>query len=240
MNIHCFRHVPFETPGTIAEWVELNGHTLSYSLFFEKDFHLPSLSDFDALLVMGGPMNVNEHAKYPWLPSEKKFIRNAIDSGKKVLGICLGAQLIASALGYAVYKGKEKEIGFFPVNFTKDARESPMFSHFANAYPLFHWHGDSFDLPENAVLIASTGACRHQAFILGRQVLALQFHLEMNEPAIEQMMLHDGNELAEKGNYIQTKPAIRSGYALLEANRRDLFELLNQFFSTSPNTLFSL
>lgn len=237
MHIHCFRHVAFETPGTIAEWVELNGHTLTHTLFFEKNFQLPQFSDFDALLVMGGPMNVYEHEKFPWLPAEKIFIRNAIDAGKKILGICLGAQLIASALGYEVFRGKEKEIGFFNVHFTNEALNNPVFSHFAATYPLFHWHGDSFDLPENAVLLASTGVCRNQAFLLGNQVLAMQFHLEMNEAAIEQMMLQDGNELSEKGNCIQTKPEIRSGYAFLEANRRDLFTLLNRFFSNASNAL---
>ncbi len=229
MRIHCLQHVAFETPGTILEWAESKGHTISYSYFFEKEFSLPALDAFDSLLIMGGYMNVDEEAVYPWLKTEKQLIKLAIDAGKKIIGICLGAQLIASVLGAAVYKSKEKEIGFFPVQFSLAGQQHPFFNHFTETYTFFHWHGDTFYLPEDAVLIASTETCRHQAFTVNDRILALQFHPEMNEYTIEQMLLHDGSELEEKGDYIQSVEDIRKNYSHLAQNRRDFFILLDNF-----------
>jgi GMP synthase-like glutamine amidotransferase len=229
MHIHCLQHVPYETPGTILEWVAEGGHTVTYSRFFEADNKFPPIAAIDVLLIMGGAMNVDEEAKYPWLKAEKAYIKSAIDAGKKVIGICLGAQLIASVLGAAVYKGKETEIGFFRAKFTSIAQQNPWFAHFPEAYILFHWHGDTFDLPERARLMASTRACRNQAFVVGENVLALQFHPEMTRDTIEQMLQHDGAELEEKGKYIQSVDAIRKGYTQLERNKKDLFLLLDKF-----------
>ena len=234
MRIHCFQHVPFETPGTIAEWAMLNNHSITYTYFFEEFFLLPSLSDFDALLIMGGSMNVDEENLFSWLKAEKDFIKKTIDTGKKVIGICLGSQLMAAALGCKVYKGKEKEIGFFPIMFSNKAQSNHLFNHFSQPYTLFHWHGDTFDLPEEAIVIASTTVCKHQAFLINSNVLGLQFHLEMNEQTIEQMLLNDGNELNENGAYIQSAEEIRSRYTFLEQNRKDIFVLLDQFFNSSP------
>jgi GMP synthase-like glutamine amidotransferase len=231
MRIHCLQHVSFETPGTILDWAALHRHTLSYTRFFEESASLPDLNDFDWLLIMGGHMNVDEEDQFPWLKTEKHFIRQAIDAGKKVLGICLGSQLIASALGASVYKGEEKEIGFFPIRFTTIAQGNLLFSHFPETYTLFHWHGDTFELPEEAILLASTDVCKHQAFIVNRNVLALQFHPEINETTIEQMLLHDGKELEENGKYIQTVQEIRNYFSLLEQNRKDLFVLLDKFYA---------
>lgn len=233
MRIHCILHVAFETPGTIAAWAEENGHTLSYTCLFEEKFLFPSLPDFDALVIMGGYMNVDEEETFPWLKEEKIFIKQAIDAGKKILAICLGSQLVASVLGCKVYKGKEKEIGFFPVTFSVEAQHNPLFEHFARSYTLFHWHGDTFDLPEKAILLASTIACKHQAYLINRRILGLQFHLEMNEQIMEQMLLHDGDELAENGTYIQSIEEIRSGNTFLMQNREDMFVLLTKFFNSS-------
>lgn len=234
MHIHCFLHVAFETPGTILEWAGLNGYTITYTRFQEESYSLPAHSAIDALLIMGGPMNVDETDTYPWLIPEKDFIRAAIEKGKKVMGICLGAQLIAGALGQKVYKGKEKEIGFLPITFTEEALQLPFCSHYPREYTLFHWHGDTFDLPDNAILLASTEACVNQAFLIGHHVLGLQFHPEMNETTIEQMLLHDGGELEEKGPFIQSKEMIRRQYPFLENNRKDLFRLLEAFFMLPP------
>ena len=223
MRIHCLQHLSFETPGTIAEWALQHHHEITYTNFFQKNFLLPPLADFDVLLILGGSMNVDETDLFPWLATEKLFIAEAIASGKKIIGICLGAQLLAAALGCKVYKGKEKEIGFFPVQFSDEARSLSYFSHFTNPYTLFHWHGDTFDLPVGAVLVASTEVCPHQAFLIDEQVLGLQFHLETNEEMIELMMANDGNELLEGGNYIQSSVEIRGGYTFLERNREDKF-----------------
>jgi GMP synthase-like glutamine amidotransferase len=230
MHIHCLQHVAFENPGTIVEWVNNNGHTISYTYFFETDFALPNVNSIDVLLVMGGYMNVDEEEKYPWLVAEKQFIKEVITANKKVLGICLGSQLIAAALGSKVYYANEKEIGFFPISFTNKALQYSLFNHFTNPYNVFHWHGDTFDLPSNAILVASTATCKHQAFLIGNNVLALQFHFEMNETVIEDMLLHDGHELEEQGNLIQTKEIIRQQYHHLQQNKKDMFLLLDKFF----------
>jgi GMP synthase-like glutamine amidotransferase len=229
MHIHCLQHVPYESPGSILEWAAVGGHTMSCSHLFEADIKYPPIAAIDVLLIMGGSMSVNEEAKYPWLKVEKAYIKSVIDAGKKVIGICLGAQLIASVLGAAVYKGKQTEIGFFRAKFTSIAQQNPWFAHFPENYTLFHWHGDTFDLPERARLMASTRACRNQAFVVGENVLALQFHPEMTVEAIEQMLQHDGAELNEKGKYIQCVDAIRKEYAHLERNKKDLFVLLDKF-----------
>ena len=229
MRIHCFQHVSFENPGNIVAWAGINHHTISYTYFFTKDYSLPLLGDLDILLVMGGPMNVYEEEKYPWLREEKQFIKQAIESSKKVIGICLGSQLIAAALGARVYACTQKEIGFFPIRFTQAALEHPLFIHFKNPYAVFHWHGDSFDLPENARLIASTSVCNNQAFLIHDQVLGLQFHFEVNENLLEDMLLHEGPELREKGEYIHSAVAIKKQYHYLEENKKDLFILLDKF-----------
>jgi GMP synthase-like glutamine amidotransferase len=231
MNIHCLQHVSFEGPGTIAEWAAEKHHAISYTCFFEKEFSLPSINNFDVLLIMGGYMNVDEEEKFPWLTEEKQFIKQAIDAGKKVIGICLGSQLIAAALGGKVYAGKEKEIGFFQVQFTKEAYGNALFSHFKNPYNVFHWHGDTFDLPAGAQLIASTEVCKNQAFLISDKVLAFQFHFEMNETVIEDMLLHDGHELAEAGKFIMSKEEMKKSYYHLQQNKSDLFMLLDKFFA---------
>ncbi len=231
MQIHCLQHVSFENPGTIAEWVASNHYSISYTNFFEKNFSLPAINEFDALLIMGGYMNVDEEDKFSWLKEEKQLIKQAIEAGKKVIGICLGSQLIASALAMKVYAGNEKEIGFFPIQFTSGVLAHPLFNHFQNPYTVFHWHGDTFDLPVNAQLIASTDVCRHQAYLIGDTVLGLQFHFEMNEKVIEDMLLHDGHELEEKGRYISGKDEIRNNYNHLQQNKKDMFHLLDKFFA---------
>jgi GMP synthase-like glutamine amidotransferase len=229
MVIHCLQHVAFETPGSILVWASEKGHTIHYTYFFENDYHLPDVNDFDMLLIMGGYMNVGEEDRFPWLNEEKALIRKSINAGKKVLGICLGSQLIAAATGARVYAGAQKEIGFFPIQFTEAALRHPLFDHFENPYTVFHWHGDTFDLPAGATLLASTNICPHQAYLIGNNVLALQFHFEMTPSVIEDMLLHDGHELAETGAFIQDANVIKTGYPQLQQNQRDMFTLLNRF-----------
>ncbi len=231
MKIHCFQHVAFETPGSILEWANTNRYNISYTRFYEDLPVLPLINDIDFLLVLGGCMNVDEDAIYPWLREEKEFIRQAVSAGKKVLGICLGSQLIANALGSKVYPQAAKEIGFFPVHFTKEATPHSFFNHFKNPSTVFHWHGDTFNLPAGAILIASSDSCKNQAYLIRDNVLGLQFHIEMNEIVINEMLQHDGDELDEKGNYIQSKEAIKNGCQYLAQNKIDLFGLLDKFIA---------
>ena len=231
MRIHCLQHVKFENPGTILEWAAQNNHSIGYTYFFESQFTWPDLDAVDALIIMGGSMNTDELEKYPWLIGEQILIREAIKAGKKILGICLGAQLIAAASGCKVYQGTEKEIGFFPIQFSDTALDLDLFNHFNNPYTVFNWHGDTFDLPEGAVLIASTAICKHQAYLIGNSVLGLQFHLEMNEAVVEAMMRFDGQELDASANQIQTREKIKEGFTYLQQNKKDIFLLLDKFFA---------
>ena len=230
MRIHCFQHASYEKPGTIKEWADINGHSISYTLLFQDDHTFPGQEDFDVLLVMGGAMNVDEEDRFPWLINEKDFILQTIKTGKKCIGICLGAQLISNALSERVYSNEEKEIGIFPVSFTGHALELEFFRHLSNTYHVLHWHGDTFDLPDSAILIASTEVCRNQAYLVGKSILCFQFHFEMNPELLEAFIINDGYELEEKGRYIQSEEEIRKNAGLLNKNREDLFIILDKFF----------
>lgn len=188
MRFHCLQHVVFETPGLIASLVAASGGELKISMTGA----MPAVEDFDVLIVMGGPMSVHDEDIYPWLKEEKRIIGDAILSGKKVLGICLGSQLIAEVMGGRVYANPVKEIGFWPVKWADGTDEV-----------VFHWHGETFDLPPGAELLASSPGCRNQAFKLGKNVLGLQYHPEVTPDIIRGMIENEGHELAEDGPYIQ-------------------------------------
>lgn len=231
MHIHCLQHVSFENPGTFLEWLSQNNHTISYTNFFEENPILPNLDLFDALLILGGYMNVNEEEKFPWLKVEKNFIKKVIETNKKIFAICLGSQLITTVLGAKVVQGSEKEIGFFPITFSSEAKNNSLFNHFQNETPFFHWHGDTFEIPNNAVSIASSKAFNNQGFLIDNRVLAFQFHIEMDEKIIENLIENEPEELNEKANYIQNAEMIRSNFINLKQNKIDFFKLLDKFFN---------
>jgi len=183
LNIHYFTHVPFEGLAYIEEWAVNKGHKLTSTEFY-KSKNLPDINKVDWLIIMGGPMSVNEEDEYPWLTDEKRFVKEAIEKGKIVIGICLGAQLITDVLGAKVYKNVYKEIGWFQVHFTESAKKLPLFSSFPDEMMVFHWHGETFDLPEGAIHLAESEGCKNQAFIYKDKVLGLQFHFEMTEKAM--------------------------------------------------------
>ncbi|BAY99939.1 glutamine amidotransferase, class I [Tolypothrix tenuis PCC 7101] len=201
MRIHYLQHVPFEGLASIAQWATQQGHIISATQFYNGD-NLPSVDDLDWLIVMGGPMNIYEYDQYPWLNDEKQFIESAIQQNKVVIGICLGSQLIADVLGSKVYQGREKEIGWYPINLTPEAQNYPVFASFSQSFNVFHWHGDTFDLPPGAVRIAYSEVCANQAFIYGDQVLGLQFHLESTKESVSQIIENCVSELVS-GKYIQ-------------------------------------
>lgn len=178
MNIYFLQHDAAEGVGALSDWAKSRGHQLRGTRLF-ADEALPPLASFDFLIVLGGPMNVYQWEKYPWLKRETAFIGDAISDGKIVLGLCLGAQLIAAASGGKVTRNRETEIGWFPVELTGDgAREASPLSFLPRAFEALHWHGDTFSIPPNATHLARSAACEHQAFMLGERVLGLQFHLE--------------------------------------------------------------
>ncbi|RLD40712.1 MAG: amidotransferase [Bacteroidetes bacterium] len=195
MKIHILQHVHFEGPGYIAEWAEKNGHTLSYTKFF-KAFTIPLPTDIDFLIVLGGTMSVNDTKQFPWLCDEKDYIYHLAKKGCRILGICLGGQLIASALGMDVYPNKTKEIGWFPIQ-KNPASKLDFIEKLPTELPAFHWHGDTFEIPGRASRIFSSEACTNQGFVIYNRVFALQFHWEVTRESVKQMIEFGGNDLEE-------------------------------------------
>jgi len=189
MKLHYLQHVPFEGLGIIEDWAKTQDAEISCTRLFAGE-QLPDIGSFDWLVVMGGPMGIYDHKEHPWLIAEKEFIKAAIDTGKTVLGICLGAQLIADVLGAKVYPGSQKEIGWFPIQRSEGAPEL-----LPATLTAFHWHGDTFELPAGATRLASSEACKNQGFIYNDRVVALQFHLETTPESMEALIENCAEEL---------------------------------------------
>ena len=202
MRARILQHVPFESPGSIATTLRSLGASVGTTRLFAGEV-LPAATDVDLLVVMGGPMSVNDEADYPWLVDEKALVADAIVNGRAVLGVCLGAQVIASALGYRVFKNREPEIGWFPIQPTFEGEAMGL----TGSGRVFHWHGETFDLPAGATLLASSAGCTNQAFALGPRVLGLQFHLEVTPADVRRMIEHGRHELVA-GQYIQDEREI--------------------------------
>ncbi len=192
LRAHYFQHVPYEGLGSIEAWLREAGYEIGCTRLYASAV-LPALEAVDLLIVMGGPMSVNDEAGYPWLVEEKRFIRRAIEAGLPVLGICLGAQLIASALGQRVYPNREKEIGWFPIERVAGADKSGFA--LPPSLEVFHWHGETFDLPPGAIHLARSEGCEHQAFLLPPRVVGLQCHLETTPDSARLILEHGRNEL---------------------------------------------
>jgi GMP synthase-like glutamine amidotransferase len=207
MRAHFFQHVGFEGLGSINSWLDSYGANITSTRLFEEA-KFPKESDIDLLIVMGGPMSVNDEGLYPWLAAEKRFIKEMIDREKAVLGVCLGAQLIANALGAWVYPNPEKEIGWFPIKSVLPPEEDQAFR-FPDECVVFHWHGETFDLPYGAIPLVSSEACKNQAFQIRSRVIGLQFHLEVTPQSVRELVNGCRHELIP-GNYVQSEEVIFS------------------------------
>lgn len=233
LRIHHIQHVPFEGLGLIASWIDLHQHLHTQTHIYKNEI-LPSVNEIDVLIVMGGPMSVNDDATIAWIAAEKAFIKQAIDAGKIVMGICLGAQFIASVLGATVYKNSQKEIGWFPlqkmeISPTNSTSLSETITLLLSNQTVFHWHGETFQLPENAIGLLSSEACVNQAFLYRDSVLGLQFHVEMDETSIDTIVDNCRAELIPS-EYIQTEEIIKQKMEkYVEENKKLLFELLDKF-----------
>ena len=224
MRIHCIRHEPFEGLGAIETWINSGGHSLNCTHIYLNQ-ELPVQTDFDLLIVMGGTASVYESAEKPWIDDEKKFIHRAMDSGCKILGICFGAQLLASVLGARVYPGRVKEIGWFPIRFNEAAKKHLGF--LPESELVFHWHGDTFDLPDGALGLASSDLTANQGFVYNNSLYALQFHLEMTKNSLENMVKAGGSEIKENLSGIQSEEFILGHTASLESNNQLMNKLLD-------------
>ncbi len=202
MKVHYLQHVPFEGLSSIEPVLIEKGHQLSSTHLYDTPL-FPSVDEFDWLIVMGGPMGIYDHDTYSWLADEKNFIKMAIDSGKVVLGICLGAQLIADVLGAKVYQNEYREIGWFNISRLPGVDDTILADAFPDRLEVFHWHGDTFDIPDGAVSLAESEACLRQGFIFNNRVVGFQFHLEMTSESATALIEHCGNEL-DGSHYVQS------------------------------------
>lgn len=203
MRVHWLQHVPYEGLGSIKSWMEQQGHDLTCTRVWEsRDF--PDPDDIDWLIIMGGPMGVYDEKEYPWLIEEKAFIKRVLPEsilGKKraVLGICLGAQLIAEELQARIYTNPAPELGWGSVQKSASADLSPVLHDVAGDFKAFHWHFDTFGLPLDCEQVFSSEACENQGFIYDDRVLGLQFHLECKAEDVERMIEHGADDLAKAG-----------------------------------------
>lgn len=207
---YVIRHVAFEDLGSFGPLLERHGYAIRYADAGYDD--LPRSDDSDLLVVLGGPIGANDDADYPFIHDELRLIEQRAKANKPVLGICLGSQLIARALGAKVYRAKAKEIGYKPLHLTEAGQQSCLAP--LGSKPVFHWHGDTFDLPAGARHLAATDICPHQAFAWGANdaVLALQFHPEVTARGLERWYIGHTGELASVGLSI---PQMRADAARL-------------------------
>jgi len=227
MKMAVLQHVPFEGQAAIADWAAANGVAV-HAIHLYRGDPLPALGDFGMLTVMGGPMSVNDEAKYAWLAPEIALVHDAIGAGKIVFGICLGAQMIAKALGAKVYAGKNKEIGWFPVSRTGAVH--PLFDGIPESFTAYHWHGETFDLPEGAVRLAETATTAKQAMAVGSHVLGLQFHIEATPESAVELLQNAASEIGS-GPYEQTPDVIRAGIGNCSSLRPLLDRVLSNLTS---------
>ncbi|WP_338524350.1 type 1 glutamine amidotransferase [Pseudomonas batumici] len=227
MRVHVLQHASFEGLGNIETWLQEHDAQITYTRFYESA-ELPALTGIDLVIALGGSMSVNDESELPWLIPEKRFIAQAIDNGVAVLGICLGAQLIAAAKGSRVYPAPEKEIGWFPISATPHS--SGRFN-FPAATEVLHWHGETFDLPQGALHLASSEACKNQAFQWGHCVIGLQFHMEMTRASVDAMLKHCASDLVEQ-RYVQAQEVIRAAsderYAATKRVMSDVLAYITQ------------
>lgn len=222
MKIHILQHANFETPGYILDWAKAKEHKISFTNFFEA-FSFPFPSNIDMLIVMGGPMSITDVNKYSWLVEEKEYLSEMISKRKKVIGICLGSQLIAEALGAKVYDNIQKEIGWFNIRAQAD---NDLLNLLPEEITAFHWHGQTYDLPIACERLYSSDATLNQGFIYKNRVLALQFHLEIKPEGVIDIIEAGRNDLTE-GEFVQSEKTILAEKAHFQNNRRVLFKILD-------------
>lgn len=241
-----FRHVAHEILGTLDPLLRNSGFRIKYVNYERDPDAKPNIDNYDGLIVLGGPMNVDQVDKYPNLLTEVRLIKRAVDTGMPVLGICLGSQLLAKALGAEVRKNKKPEIGWYDVTPTANGKKDDLISQFKGTEKIFQWHGDTFDLPDGAVHLASSEHCANQAFKFGNNVYGFQFHLEVDTKLIERWLKVPANkkdientngEITPENIRVQTPKHIRRLIDLSNAVFGQFFDHfeLKEKFHTLPS-----
>jgi GMP synthase-like glutamine amidotransferase len=224
MKFIILQHIPYESPGSIIDWLIQNAHTYEVIHLYERHA-LPKPNTFDCLIIMGGPMSANDGHQHKWLNDELTFIKKCIQEKKKVIGICLGSQLIAKVLEANVYENPVKEIGFFPITKTFSAYRHPVLEKLPDTWDVFHWHSETFDLPEGATRLYASKACKNQFYIVAN-CIGIQFHPEINLILRDEMIKHGERELNER-LYVQSKQQMLNAATDLAILKAQCFQLLD-------------
>lgn len=230
----ALQHVSFEDLGTLGDVLIDRGFQIRYRQAGVDDLASPAAqaewAEADLVVVLGGPIGVYEADRYPFIPNELARVKERLDSGRPLVGICLGAQMMAAASGQRVYPGPAKEIGYKPLLLSEAGQQSPLSALQACDHQVLHWHGDTFDLPEGATLLASTDVVAHQVFSLGPKVLGLQCHLEAQPRDLERWLIGHTAELTAAGIDPHRLRADRDrhGAALAAASRQVWLQWLEQ------------
>ena len=233
MRIHVVQHVSYEGPALIAEWAAEAGHELTSNMAPTEGF--PSTEDIDFLVIIGGPMDADDEHASPWLGPEKHFVADSIAAGKIVLGVCLGAQIVAEVLGARIERNDEHEIGWYPVSLTDHGRTEPLFAEWPDNVVVGHWHGDTFDLPMGMAAALESEVTPNQAFVFDGRVVGLQFHLEWDEPALRTMLEVASGDLGGGGGHVMSVTEfIDEMPDHIPVCRELLFTLLDGLDATGP------
>jgi GMP synthase-like glutamine amidotransferase len=224
--LHIVQNDPEVPPGTVAENLEAAGIMYCVHHPYSGD-PLPELRDVSALIVLGGAMGANDNARHPFLYDLKIFIRQAVSAGIPYLGICLGGQLLAAALGARVVSNRWEELGSLPVTLTPEGRQDVLFAEVPVVFDMFQWHHDSFDIPAGGVLLASSPACRHQAFRIGSAAWGAQFHPEVTEEIIRAWCAWDPETSSRVDQLVADFHAMETSY------RSTAQKILLNFLGTS-------
>lgn len=227
MRVACISHVPFEGPGSIAEWASARGHQMIR--VDARTGAFPPIDEVDLIVVLGGPMSTQDVLRHPWLKVEHEYLARAVESGTRMLGICLGAQLLAEAIGGSVRPAAEPEIGWYPVRLEPAARTSPWFAGWPETFVAGHWHGDTFDLPPGVTSAASSDLTPNQAFVAGGgHVVGLQFHLEWTPEALRALVCSAPEDLMHPGPHIASAEQLLSAPEHMVTGRVLLFRMLDR------------
>ncbi len=220
------QHVPFEGPAMIKNWLDRH-HFVQSQHQSSAITDWSRLPEFDWLIIMGGPMSAADEQHHPWIKDELAFIKRAIGDNKKILGVCLGSQLIARALGGDVYRAPEPEIGWFPVIPTPAGQTHPVGQLFSEQPTVLHWHGDTFTLPDSAEVLLTSKAGNKQLFVQGNNIMGIQCHLEMLPEQVERLCHEGADALAKGGIYVEQPEQLLRSQTEFDRLHALMFRLLD-------------